>query len=205
MEAVLSQLIIESEEAHFKANLPERLKLTSTKVKDHTLEQLMGYFQQRIKTFMTVKDQYKKAGIHFENRWGFTYFKALYQNFAEYIVHCRNEGSPLERATIDSVMTLLKSTERCRFYLNGAKLSMLLETQDALSDAELAFLTNTSEQPWSEYKGILNSYHEATMQKIMNSARVTLKKKTLKTNLKSSLMKAVACVGLFTSISLLAV
>jgi hypothetical protein len=166
-DAVLSQTMIESEEAHFASHLAPKVRLTSELCGQFSALEVEEYFHLRIRTLVQWERKFQTANIPFDAKWGYQYFKALYDNFAEYILHTKNSPQSLAKHEVQRILDVLKQSDRTRIYLSGARLCMLLENQEALSDAELHFLLN--EEPWPRYEGaILRSYHELKVQQILS-------------------------------------
>lgn len=182
MEA-LSETIVESEEAHFRANPAPRLKGSRLKPGQAApvppeLARFQAWLFQNLEEFQKIHRIYVKNRRELKPSWGFLFFKCLMLNTAELITERREAQKPLRREQIVTLLAFLRQNQTLRHYLKGAKLSMLLESEDALSDAELFYLTQQDSSEFPEaLPGPMKSYHEKLAQDILEAMRRDLSQK----------------------------
>ncbi len=183
MEA-LSETIVESEEAHFRANPALRLKGPRLKAGGSIpvppeLALFQAWLFQNLEEFQKIHRIYVKNGRELKSSWGFLFFKCLILNTAELITERKEAQKPLRREQIVTLLAFLRQNQNLRHYLKGAKLSMLLESEDALSDAELFYLTQQQDSSGfpEALPGPMQSYHEKLAQDILEAMRRDLSQK----------------------------
>ncbi|MCO4781156.1 MAG: hypothetical protein KC646_02435 [Candidatus Cloacimonetes bacterium] len=155
----LSKLQIESDEAHFQDIEESPLKLLSTPEKLPEYQEVEKFIKKALHNIDRWMNSYAKEGLKFDDRFGFTLYKALLTEISEYVQLCKLNGQKLSRPKIKDFLTPLKSLRRGEHLLSGAKLTMLLETQDAISNKDLYYLANP-EKLKAPHLGPLQSYSE---------------------------------------------
>jgi hypothetical protein len=155
----LSKLQIESDKAHFKDLEESPLKLISTPEQLPEYEDVEKFIKKALHSIERWMISYAKEGLKFDDRFGFTLYKALLTEISEYVQLCKVKGQKLARPRIKNFLTPLKTLRRGEHLLSGAKLTMLLETQDAISNKDLYYLANP-EKLKAPHLGPLQSYSE---------------------------------------------
>lgn len=155
----LSKLQIESDEAHFQDLDESPLKLISTPEKLPEYEEVEKFIKKALHNIERWMSSYNKEGLKFDDRFGFTLYKALLTEISEYVQLCKVKGQKLDRPRIKDFLKPLKLLRRGEHLLSGAKLTMLLETQDAISNKDLYYLANP-EKLKAPHLGPLQSYSE---------------------------------------------
>ncbi|MCJ8346891.1 hypothetical protein MJH12_15215 [bacterium] len=186
----LSKLQIESDEAHFQNLNQSPLKLIQTPEKLPECEEIEKFIKKSLSTIQRWMKSFKKEGFHFDERFGFTLYKALLTEISEYVSLCRKKGPKLDRSKIKGFLELLKTVDRGEHLLSGAKLTMLLETQDAISNKDLFYLSNPK-RPKAPHLGPLQSYSEIVVWETLHLIELdyTQKKNELSLNPSVSLVK----------------
>jgi hypothetical protein len=197
--SALSETRVESEEAHFRHNPAPLLKAHQLKRKTTAqnldLHNYQTWLFGMLERFQKLRTAYAANGIRIKEAWGFLYFKCLLLNTADFVVAQKNRQAPLARVQILSLLALLKQNTTLRYYLQGAKLSLLIDSNDALSDAELFYLTREpctdNEEPPQTL--LLGTYHETLLEDLIASMRQELRQH-IHQKAKSK-VQAVAAVG----------
>ncbi|MBW7874828.1 MAG: hypothetical protein H3C47_02435 [Candidatus Cloacimonetes bacterium] len=198
---VLSQTRVESEEAHFRNNPAPLLKTYQLKhsrpAQNLDLHNYQTWLFGMLERFQKLRNAYTANGIRIKEAWGFLYFKCLLLNTADFVLAQKNRQSPLSRVQILSLLALLKQNTTLRYYLQGAKLSLLIDSSDALSDAELFYLTRTpctdDEEPPKPL--LLGTYHETLLEDLIASMRQELRSHiNQKARTKVQAVAAVGCI-----------
>lgn len=155
----LSKLQIESDEAHFQDINESPLKLISTPEQLPEYQEVENFIKKTLHSIERWMNSYTTEGLKFDDRFGFTLYKALLTEISEYVQLCKVRNQKLSRPKIKEFLTHLKSLKRGEHLLSGAKLTMLLETQDAISNKDLYYLANP-EKLKAPHLGPLQSYSE---------------------------------------------
>jgi hypothetical protein len=145
MPEVLSQTLIESEEANFRQHIPPRLKLIHPP-KEISIQDMKNFLMENISKVRYWQNRYHKEKLNFPEKWGFMAFKYLMQCMFEYIlIRQKNENSRLNADEIQQLTSCFKTDTTSKHWLLGAKLGLLIDSQEALTDEELFYLTQEEE------------------------------------------------------------
>tara|TARA_Y100000589_G_scaffold2443_1_gene2290 strand:- start:2357 stop:2986 length:630 start_codon:yes stop_codon:yes gene_type:complete len=170
MGEILTQTIIESEEAHFKQNPVPRLKLIRTQEKCVELPKFEKWVIEYVDQLLYQKARFENNGLFFEPRFGYVAVKCMLENLAEFSLHRRHHDRRLKAHEVYQLKNTIRRNELMKTYWNGATLGMLLEKDDALSDRELYNLLNPNSGNEENLEKIdsfpLNSYPEIKIKKI---------------------------------------
>ena len=180
MGEMLTETIIESEEAHFQENPVPKLRLVRTKencVELHTFEK---WLSESVDHLLYQKSIFDTNGLLFEVKYGYVAVKCMLENLAEFSLHRRHHGKRLKAHEIHQLKNKIQRNELMKTYWSGATLGMLLEKDDALSDRELYNLihanqTDVSEGCKNEPFKPLNSYPEVKLQQLFTDIDDLLK------------------------------
>ncbi|PCJ18763.1 MAG: hypothetical protein COB02_10035 [Candidatus Cloacimonadota bacterium] len=155
----LSKLQIESDEAHFQNIDNSPLKLIQSPKKLPEYEEIVKFITKVLSNLDKWIHSFQKNKIQFDDRFAFTIYKALLSEISEYVQLSKEKNSKLGRDKIKSFLTLLKTLDNGQHLLSGAKLTMLLESQDAITNKDLYYLANPKKVK-APHLGPLQSYSE---------------------------------------------
>lgn len=171
----LSKTIVESEDAHYKTFQAPRLTIIPGGISTPVYEKVKEEVQQALQEFLQLQNNLQKSNAIFEEAWAFTYFKAIYEEFAEYVLRCRQEKRKMTREQIQDILQVFRDTPNKALYFKGAKLLMFIESNDALRDAELHYLQKYNPD---KNKNAGPSYHRIVKNRILSEMRVCLDRNT---------------------------
>ncbi len=171
MGEILTQTIIESEEAHFQQNPVARLRLIRTKETCVELPKFEKWIEESVEQLLYQKARFENNGLFFEQRFGYIAVKCMLENLAEFSLHRRHHGKRLKAHEVHQLKNAIQRNELMKTYWSGATLGMLLEKDDALSDRELYNLLNPvqvdkNEDEDSHDSELLHSYPEFKIKKV---------------------------------------
>lgn len=171
MGEILTQTIIESEEAHFKQNCAPRLRLIQANSECVEIAAFENWVRKSTDELLYQKAHFESAKVFFEPRFGYVAVKYMIENLAEFILHRKHYGKRLRADEIFHLRMAICRNETMKSFWDGANLGMILEKDDALSDRELYYLITMQEEhePLTENKltvGPLNSYPEMKLQQL---------------------------------------
>ena len=158
MGEILTQTIIESEEAHFQQNPVPKLRLIRTRescVELHTFEK---WINDSVDHLLYEKARFENNAILFDVKYGYIVVKCMLENLAEFSLHRRHHGKRLTAHEIYQLKNTIRRNELMKTYWNGATLGMLLEKDDALSDRELYNLIYVNQSDLNEDQKSKDSY-----------------------------------------------
>jgi len=171
MGEILTQTIIESEEAHFQQNIAPKLRLIRTKESCIELFVFEKWLIESVDNLLYQKSRFDNNGVLFEDKYGYIAVKCMLENLAEFSLHRRHHGQRLSAHEIYQLKNKIQRNELMKTYWSGATLGMLLEKDDALSDRELYNLIHANQSDSSEDESNepckpLNSYPEVKLNQV---------------------------------------
>ena len=171
MGEILTQTIIESEEAHFQQNPVPRLRLIRTKETCVELPKFEKWIEESVEQLLYQKARFENNGLFFEKRFGYVAVKCMLENLAEFSLHRRHHGKRLKAHEVYQLKNAIQRNELMKTYWSGATLGLLLEKDDALSDRELYNLLNPvkidkNEGEENNDSELLHSYPEFKIKKV---------------------------------------
>jgi len=134
--------------------------------------------QDRVEELMTWRRTYQKEGYGFPERWGYMLYTGLIQSVSEYILSRKALGNPCSLPEVQRLRSSLETGSGADLYLKGAKLGLILESQDPLSDAELFYLC---QEETSVPNNFLNqSYSDRLFETLLRSIEAQFTKQKRK-------------------------
>lgn len=186
----LSKTIVESEDAHYTAFQPPRLTVIPGGLSAPTHEKIKEEIQNALQEFLHLYNGLNQNNAIFEESLAFTYFKAVYEEFAEYVLNSRRELRKLSRNQLNEIIRVFQDNPTKAFFFKGAKLLMFIESNDALRDSELYYLQKYD--PKAQEKNTGPSYHRIVRKRILSEMQLCLEK-TAHRKKGENILKPLAC------------
>ncbi len=158
---------------------PPRMDKVPKGYQPKALEVFEKEFLARTQKFMTWRKDYLNEDYEFPQSWGFMFYKGLIQSISEYILGRKVRGNPCTTREVQRLRSSLETSLGADLYLRGAKLGLLLESQDPLNDAELFYLSRDegSETRSSNAKSYSDQLYETLLKRIESRFHQQIRKR----------------------------